>query len=166
MNKQKIVYEGITYDDVLLIPRYSKILPREVTIASRLTNNITLTVPIISAAMDTITESEMAIALAREGGIGVIHKNLSIEKQAEQVDKVKRSESGMISNPETLFEDDRIGDALALMSKYRISGIPIIDTNHRLVGIITNRDLRFKPDPTALISEYMTKENLVRRDYG
>lgn len=161
MIENKILYEGITYDDVLLIPDYSQVLPRDTEIKSKLTADITLNVPVISAAMDTITESNMAIAMAREGGLGVIHKNLSIEQQADQVDRVKRSESGMIKDPITLTVDKTVADALELMSKYHISGIPIIDDNRKLIGIITNRDLRFKPNPQEIIADVMTKENLI-----
>jgi IMP dehydrogenase len=166
MNHTKISYEGITYDDVLLIPSYSQVLPRETNIVTRLTKSITLNIPMLSAAMDTVTEAEMAVAVAREGGLGVIHKNLSIEQQAEQIDLVKRSESGMIQNPITLSADKTVNDALYLMSKYHISGIPIIDENHRLIGIVTNRDLRFKPNPNQPLREIMTKENLVTVPLG
>jgi IMP dehydrogenase len=163
---RKIVGEGITYDDVLLVPRYSEVLPRDVKLNTKLTQNIELNIPIISAAMDTVTEAEMAIALAREGGIGVIHKNMSIEMQAEHVDRVKRSESGMIRNPITLTSDKKIKEAIALMSKFHISGIPIIDENKKLIGIITNRDLRFNPHPNSLISETMTTKNLTTVPVG
>ncbi|GAB1371911.1 IMP dehydrogenase [Candidatus Kapaibacterium sp.] len=166
MNGNKILYEGITYDDVLLVPAYSEVLPRETDLRTSLTKNIKLHIPVLSAAMDTVTESAMAIALAREGGIGVIHKNLSIEHQAEQVDKVKRSESGMIRNPITLTVDKKVSDALNLMAKYHISGIPIIDDNHRLIGIVTNRDLRFKPDFNQPLSEIMTTQNLITLPVG
>jgi IMP dehydrogenase len=166
MNHTKISYEGITYDDVLLIPSYSQVLPRETSIVTRLTKSITLNIPMLSAAMDTVTEAEMAVAVAREGGLGVIHKNLSIEHQAEQIDLVKRSESGMIQNPITLSADKTVNDALYLMSKYHISGIPIIDENHRLIGIVTNRDLRFKPNPNQPLKEIMTKDNLVTVPLG
>lgn len=157
----KILYDGITYDDVLLIPDYSSVLPRDTNIESRLTKSIKLNTPILSAAMDTVTEAEMAQAIAREGGIGVIHKNLTIQGQADQVDRVKRSESGMIKKPITLTEDKNVGDALEMMNKYHISGIPIIDSEKKLIGIVTNRDLRFKPDPKEKLSGIMTKENLV-----
>jgi IMP dehydrogenase len=166
MKEHKILYEGITYDDVLLIPAFSDVLPRETNLETRLTKSIVLNVPILSAAMDTVTESNMAIAIAREGGIGVIHKNLSIERQAEQVDKVKRSESGMIRNPITLTGDKKVSDALNLMAKYHISGIPIIDENHKLIGIVTNRDLRFKPDLNQSLSEIMTTKNLITLPVG
>ena len=166
MKEGKVLYEGITYDDVLLVPSYSEVLPRETNISTRLTKSIVLNIPILSAAMDSVTESNMAIAIAREGGMGVIHKNLSIAKQAEQIDKVKRSESGMIRNPITLTGDKKVSDALHLMAMYHISGIPIIDENHKLIGIVTNRDLRFKPNPNQLISEIMTTENLVTLPVG
>ena len=136
--------EGLTFDDVLLMPAYSEILPREVDIRSHLTKSIILNVPMLSAAMDTVTEANLAIALAREGGLGILHKNMSIERQAEQVRKVKRSESGMIIDPITLLVDATIGDALKLMKENRIGGIPIVDSNQKLVGILTNRDLRFE----------------------
>jgi len=166
MNNEKIIEEGLTFDDVLLIPQYSEVLPRETILKTKLCNNIELNIPIISAAMDTVTESEMAIAIAREGGIGVIHKNLSIEKQASQVDRVKRSESGMIMNPITLTKDKTVKDALELMSKYSISGIPVVDQNYKLIGVITNRDLRFNPKPDDLIENVMTKTNLKTAPVG
>src|SRR3954471_2116238 len=149
--------EGLTFDDVLLVPAYSEILPREVEIKTRLTKDITLHVPMLSAAMDTVTEANLAIALAREGGIGILHKNMSIEKQAEQVRKVKRSESGMIIDPITLHVDATIGDALRLMKENKIGGIPIVDHANKLVGILTNRDLRFEQDKKRKVSEVMTK---------
>ncbi|MGA1048700.1 MAG: IMP dehydrogenase, partial [Minisyncoccia bacterium] len=161
MNLNKILYEGITFDDVLLVPRYSEIMPKDASLSTRLTNRITLNLPILSAAMDTVTEADMARAIAREGGIGVIHKNLSIEEQAEQVDRVKRSEYGMILDPITLTADKKISDALDYMSTYHISGIPIIDENRKLIGIVTNRDLRFNPNPNDSISAIMTSENIV-----
>ncbi len=166
MNHQKIAFEGITYDDVLLIPAYSQVLPRETNVSTRLTKNIFLNIPLISAAMDTVTDSQMAIAIARDGGIGVIHKNLSIRQQAAEVDKVKRSESGMIKNPITLTKDKNVGDALELMAKYHISGIPIVDDTMTLIGIITNRDLRFKPDRNQLISDIMTVDGLITLPEG
>ena len=166
MKTHKIIYEGLTFDDVLLQPRKSNVLPREVNIKTKLTREISLSIPFISAAMDTVTESNMAIALAREGGLGIIHKNMSIEAQAEEVDKVKRSESGMIRNPVTVSPDQPIYDAIELMKKYKISGIPVIDKSGSLVGIITNRDLRFSPNPKRRISELMTKENLVSAPLG
>lgn len=166
MKSDKIIETAITFDDVLLIPNRSKILPREVILKTRLTKNIELNIPILSSAMDTVTESEMAIAVAREGGMGIIHKNMSIGIQASEVDKVKRSESGMIFDPITLTSEKTIGDALRLMQQYKISGIPIIDKDNRLIGILTNRDLRFEPDETLLVSDIMTKENLVIAPMG
>jgi IMP dehydrogenase len=143
------------------MPAYSEMLPSEVKIYSQLTKNITLNVPILSAAMDTVTEASLAIALAREGGIGILHKNMSIERQAEQVRKVKRSESGMIVDPITLEVNATIGDALILMKENKIGGIPIVDKGNKLVGILTNRDLRFETDRKRKVSEVMTKENLI-----
>ncbi len=158
--------EGLTFDDVLLMPGYSQVLPRDVSIKTKLTNNITLNVPLLSAAMDTVTEASLATALAREGGLGILHKNMSIEKQAEQVRKVKRSESGLIIDPVTLQADATIGDALRLMRENKIGGIPIIDKTGKLVGILTNRDLRFEDDPKRKVSEVMTKENLYTAPEG
>jgi IMP dehydrogenase len=160
MPKEKFIGDALTFDDVLLVPRKSGVLPREVDTRTRLTRGIHLYIPIISAAMDTVTESEMAIALAREGGIGIIHKNMTITEQAQQIDRVKRSESGMILNPITLSPGNTVHDALDIMHKYSISGVPIVDEG-RLVGILTNRDLRFEPNKDLLVSEVMTKENLV-----
>ncbi len=160
MHKEKILFEGITFDDVLLLPSHSKVLPREADITSYLTPAIKLNIPFISAAMDTVTESEMAIAMAAQGGIGFIHKNMSIERQAEEVDKVKRSESGMIHDPITISPDSTVADALNLMAKFRISGIPIVDDSKKLIGILTNRDLRFEPNLGQPVSDVMTKENL------
>ncbi|MEC7264304.1 MAG: IMP dehydrogenase [Bacteroidota bacterium] len=157
----KIVGEGLTYDDVLLVPAYSEILPREVNIQSKFTRNITINVPIVSAAMDTVTESRMAIAMAQEGGIGVLHKNMTIEQQALKVRKVKRAESGMIMDPVTLPLDSKVRDAKASMKEFSIGGIPIVDANKKLIGIVTNRDLRFEKDDDRPISEVMTSENLV-----
>ncbi|MEK7113393.1 MAG: IMP dehydrogenase, partial [Patescibacteria group bacterium] len=153
--------EGLTYDDILLVPQYSEVLPREVDISSFLTKKIKLNVPIISAAMDTVTESEMAIAMAREGGIGIIHKNISIEKQASEVRKVKRSESGMIHDPITLMEDATLGEALKLMKENSIGGIPIVDNKMQLKGILSNRDIRFQKDLSILVKEVMTKDDLI-----
>ena len=153
--------EGLTFDDVLLVPGYSQVLPRDVDISSQLTKNIRLKVPMLSAAMDTVTEATLAIALAREGGIGILHKNMTIDQQAEQVRKVKRSESAMIVDPVTLTVDATINDALRLMKENRIGGIPIVDNAHKLVGILTNRDLRFENNKQRKVSELMTKENLV-----
>lgn len=166
MRSEKITGSAITFDDVLLIPGKSNVLPREVNLKTHLTKNIELNIPIISSAMDTVTESEMAIAVAREGGIGIIHKNMSIHRQAAEVDKVKRSESGMIFDPITLTSDGTIGDAMKLMTEFKISGIPIINKNNQLIGILTNRDMRFEPDETILVSEIMTKENLVTAPVG
>ncbi len=157
----KIVGEGLTYDDVLLIPAFSQILPREVSTHSKFSRNISLYAPVVSAAMDTVTQSEMAIAMARQGGIGVIHKNMSIAAQAAEVRKVKRSESGMIQDPITLHEDAIVGDAWAMMSEYKIGGIPVVDTEGKLVGIVTNRDLRFEKNNQRPIAEVMTKSHIV-----
>ena len=157
----KFVGEGLTYDDVLLIPAFSEILPREVNIQAKFSKNITLNVPIVSAAMDTVTESDMAIAMAREGGIGVLHKNMSIEKQAGEVKKVKRSESGMIIDPITITKEGTVFDAKSLMREYGIGGIPVINKQGVLIGIVTNRDLRFEGDNTRKIEEVMTSKNLV-----
>lgn len=162
----KFFGEGLTFDDVLLVPAYSQVLPREVDIRTRLTKNIQLNVPLLSAAMDTVTEASLAIALAREGGLGILHKNMSIDKQAEQVRKVKRSESGLIFDPITLPEDSSIGDAQRLMKENKIGGIPIVDTNNKLVGILTNRDLRFETDNKRRVSDVMTKENLITAPEG
>ena len=162
----KFFGEGLTFDAVLLMPGYSQVLPRDVEIKSRLTKDITLNVPLLSAAMDTVTEAALATALAREGGLGILHKNMSIEKQAEQVRKVKRSESGLIIDPVTLLADATIGDALKLMRENKIGGIPIIDKNGKLVGILTNRDLRFEDNPKRKVSEVMTKENLYTAPEG
>lgn len=158
---KKFFGEGLTFDDVLLLPAYSEVLPREVSIKTRLTKEITLNIPMVSAAMDTVTEAHLAIALAREGGLGILHKNMTIEQQAEQVRKVKRSESAMILDPITLSINATIGDALHLMKENRIGGIPIVDGAHKLVGILTNRDLRFETDKKRKVQEVMTKENLI-----
>ncbi|HYH15830.1 MAG TPA: IMP dehydrogenase [Flavisolibacter sp.] len=158
--------EGLTFDDVLLVPAYSEVLPRDVNIKTQLTKDITLNIPMLSAAMDTVTEASLAIALAREGGIGILHKNMSIEKQADQVRKVKRSESGMIIDPVTLTDDATIGDAQRLMRENRIGGIPIVDNNGHLAGILTNRDLRFEEDMHRKVSEVMTKEGLITAPEG
>lgn len=160
-HQNKIVGEGLTYDDVLLVPAYSEVLPREVNIQSKFTKNITINVPIVSAAMDTVTESRMAIAMAREGGIGVLHKNMTIEQQALKVRKVKRAESGMIMDPVTLPLDSVVRDAKASMREHSIGGIPIVDDNKKLIGIVTNRDLRFEKNDDRPIAEVMTSENLV-----
>jgi IMP dehydrogenase len=165
-NYGKIIHEGLTFDDVLLIPAYSEILPREVDTRSTLTQKIQLNIPILSAAMDTVTEASLAIAMAREGGLGVLHKNMSIQQQADQVRKVKRSESGLILDPITLTPDSTIGEALMLMRENKIGGIPVIDGNKKLVGILTNRDLRFENNPKHKISTVMTKENLITAPEG
>ena len=162
----KFFGDGLTFDDVLLMPAYSQVLPRDVDITTRLTKDITINVPMLSAAMDTVTEATLAIALAREGGLGILHKNMSIAQQAEQVRKVKRSESGLIIDPVTLLENATLGDALKLMRENKIGGIPIIDKNGKLVGILTNRDLRFEDDATRKVSELMTKENLITAPEG
>jgi IMP dehydrogenase len=166
MNEKLKIEEALTFDDVLLIPAKSSVLPREVDVATYLTPDIKLNIPIISAAMDTVTESNLAIALAREGGIGILHKNMSIEGQCEEVDKVKRSESGMIKDPVTLSPDKTIKDALLLMKKYSVSGIPIVDSSKKLVGILTNRDLRFEPNERLKVAQLMTKENLITAPMG
>ncbi|MBI4085956.1 MAG: IMP dehydrogenase [Candidatus Liptonbacteria bacterium] len=158
MSNQKVAGQGLAYDDVLLIPGYSEILPREVDLRTRLTREVELNTPLVSAAMDTITETEMAMALAREGGIGILHKNLSIERQVEMVEQVKRSESGIISEPFTLRPEQTVKDAQALMRKYRVSGIPITDGSGKLAGIVTNRDLRFQTEGSKRLEEIMTKK--------
>lgn len=159
--EDRIAMEGLTFDDVLLIPAYSEVLPREVSLQTRFSRNITLNIPIVSAAMDTVTEAPMAIALAREGGIGVIHKNMSIAEQAAQVRMVKRAENGMIDSPVTITEDRTVGDALAMMAEYSIGGIPVVKDGGYLVGIVTNRDLRFQNDMSRRISEVMTSKGLI-----
>tara|TARA_B110000967_G_scaffold209348_1_gene265081 strand:+ start:15386 stop:16849 length:1464 start_codon:yes stop_codon:yes gene_type:complete len=161
MASSKIISEGLTYDDVLLIPAYSEVLPREVSIKTKFTKNISLNTPIVSAAMDTVTEANMAIAMAREGGIGVLHKNMTATQQASEVRKVKRSESGMILEPVTIKREETVATAKNLMAEYGIGGIPVIDNLGVLVGIVTNRDLRFEKNNARLISEVMTSENLV-----
>src|SRR6476620_3213245 len=162
MWENKFEKEGLTFDDVLLIPAQSEVLPRDVSLKVNLTDKVKLNIPIISAGMDTVTEAEMAIAMARQGGLGVIHKNMTIEQQAEQVEKVKRSESGVITDPFFLTPDHQVFDAEHLMGKYRISGVPIVNNmeDQKLVGIITNRDLRFIQDYSFKISDVMTKEEL------
>ncbi|MBG6128828.1 IMP dehydrogenase [Aquimarina sp. EL_43] len=160
-HESKIVGEGLTYDDVLLVPAFSEVLPREVSIRTKFTKNIILNVPIVSAAMDTVTESRMAIAMAQEGGIGVLHKNMTIEEQAIKVRKVKRAESGMIIDPVTLPLDAKVIDAKNNMREHSIGGIPIVDDHHKLIGIVTNRDLRFEKNDQRPISEVMTSKNLV-----
>ena len=159
--EDRVKMEGVTFDDVLLIPAYSEVLPNQVNLTTKFSRNITLNVPLISAAMDTVTESQMAIAIAREGVIGVIHKNMSIEEQARQVHAVKRAENGMIYDPVTIKRGSTVQDALNMMHEYKIGGIPVVDDDRNLVGIVTNRDLRFERDLTKVIDEVMTKENLV-----
>lgn len=158
---EKVAMEGVTFDDVLLIPAYSEVTPNMVNLSTRFSRNIDLNIPIVSAAMDTVTEVNMAIAIARQGGIGVIHKNMSIEAQAAQVRKVKRAESGMIYDPITISKDQTVGEALQLMHDNRIGGIPVVDSDNKLIGIVTNRDLRFQTDMNLAIENVMTKENLV-----
>lgn len=166
MAHTKNITKAITFDDILLVPAKSKVLPRDVNVSTRLTRNIKLNIPIISAAMDTVTESELAIAMAREGGIGILHKNMSVEKQASEVDRVKRSESGMILDPITLKVNQTVGDANRLMERYKISGFPIVNAQNELIGILTNRDLRFEPDQNIKVSALMTKENLITAPVG
>jgi len=166
MTHKKILGTALTYDDVLLVPGYSEVLPRDVDLATRLTRNIALNLPIVSAAMDTVTEVEMAIALAREGGIGILHKNMSIKRQVEMVEQVKRSESGMIMEPITLRPANTVKDALNLMRKYRVSGIPIVEDDMKLAGIVTNRDLRFQVEEGTLLKDVMTSRNLVTAPIG
>lgn len=165
-SKPKFVEDGLTFDDVLLVPAYSEVLPRDVNISTQLTKNIRLNIPMVSAAMDTVTEANLAISLARQGGIGILHKNMSIEKQAELVRKVKRSENGLILDPVTLHANATIGEALRLMKENSIGGIPIIDDANKLVGILTNRDLRFERNHKRLVSEVMTSENLITAPEG
>ena len=161
MTHEKFIGSGLTYDDVLLVPAFSEILPRDVAISSRFSRNITLNVPIVSAAMDTVTESKMAIAMAQEGGIGVLHKNMSINDQANKVRTVKRAESGMIIDPVVLTINSYVKDAKENMTRYKIGGIPIVDDEKKLLGIVTNRDLRFEKNDMRPISEVMTSENLI-----
>ncbi len=161
LDSSKLLFEALTYDDVLLVPAYSEVLPRDTQTKTFLTKNIQLNIPLLSAAMDTVTEYGMAVAMAQEGGIGFIHKNMTISQQAEQVRKVKRSESGMIIDPITLDESATVGDALRLMKEFKIGGIPIVDENQKLKGIITNRDLRFQTDSSKPVTEIMTKDNLI-----
>ena len=162
----KFLGESLTFDDLLVVPAYSEVLPREVDISTRLTRNLRINVPIVSAAMDTVTESQMAIAMAREGGIGIIHKNMTIEKQADQVRRVKRSDSGLIIDPVTLSKTATLRDALQMMREFKIGGIPVVDDNQKLVGILTNRDLRFETELSRPVSEVMTKENLITAPEG
>lgn len=163
---EKFSKEGLTFDDVLLVPQHSAVLPKDVKVNTRLTQKIKLNIPLMSAGMDTVTEARMAVAIAREGGIGIIHKNMSAQKQADMVDSVKRSDNGVITNPFSLRAEDTLQDAWNLTAKYHISGVPIVDKNNRLVGIITNRDMRFEKDPARPIGEVMTKENLVTARVG
>ncbi len=162
----KIVLEGLTFDDVLVIPRHSQVLPRDVDTSTQFTRNLRLNIPIVSAAMDTVTESRLAIAMAREGGIGIIHKNMTIARQAEEVKKVKRSESGMILDPLTLSGQATLGQAVQLMRENKIGGIPVVDEKNRLIGIITNRDLRFEKDLTKKVEQVMTSQNLITAPHG
>lgn len=166
MSHSKVVQEGLTYDDVLLIPAYSEVLPREVDVKSRFTRNISINIPVVSAAMDTVTESAMAIAMAQEGGIGVIHKNMSIESQANEVRKVKRAENGMIIDPVTLHSNALVSDALDMMAEYKIGGIPVVNKYNELVGIVTNRDLRFERNPNKPVSEVMTSEVITTNEFA
>src|SRR5690625_5035628 len=168
MRKDKFGKDGLTFDDVLLIPAKSEVLPRDVSLNTALSNKVKLNIPYISAGMDTVTEAKMAIAMARQGGFGVIHKNMSIERQAELVDRVKRSESGVITNPFFLTPEHQVYDAEHLMGKFRISGVPIVNNieEKKLVGILTNRDLRFIEDYSILINKVMTSENLITGSVG
>ena len=162
----RIIGEGITFDDVLLVPAYSQVIPNEVDISTWLTKKIRLNIPLMSASMDTVTEHRMAIAMARQGGIGIIHKNMSIEDQADEVDKVKRSENGVITDPFHLSPDNTLAEADARMAKYRISGVPVTEESGKLVGIVTNRDLLFEEDYSKKIKECMTTENLITAPVG
>ncbi|MBQ4101090.1 MAG: IMP dehydrogenase, partial [Oscillospiraceae bacterium] len=164
--EQKFTQEGLTFDDVLLIPAESDVLPKDIDLTTTIARDIKLNTPLVSAAMDTVTEADMAIAIAREGGIGIIHKNMSIERQADEVDKVKRSENGVIVNPFSLSPNHKVYDADELMGKYKISGVPIVEDNGKLIGILTNRDLRFLTDYSTTIKDVMTKENLVTAPVG
>lgn len=161
VNSSKFIQEGLTYDDVLLVPAYSEVLPRDVNLSSQFTKNIRLNTPIISAAMDTVTESALAISMAQQGGIGVVHKNMSIQAQADEVRKVKRSESGLILDPITVTEEKTVGHVLQLMAENKIGGIPVVDSNKKLVGIVTNRDLRFEKEITKTVTQVMTKQPLI-----
>lgn len=166
LDTSKFVYEALTYDDVLLLPGYSEVLPRDTDTSSRLTRNIRLNIPLISSAMDTVTEHDLAIAMALEGGLGFIHKNMTVEAQAQQVRKVKRSQSGMILDPITLHIDSTVGDALKIMRENKIGGIPVVDSSKKLIGIITNRDLRFQKNPNVAVEKVMTRDNLVTAEEG
>ena len=161
LEKLKIIGEGLTYDDVLLVPDYSEVLPSQVNVSSQFSRNIRLNMPVVAAAMDTVTEAKMAIAIAQEGGIGVLHKNMTIDQQAAEVRKVKRSESGMILDPVTLSKDSNVGEALSIMKEHKIGGIPVINTDNDLIGIVTNRDLRFEKNKEKSITDVMTSEKLV-----
>ncbi|MFN9520592.1 MAG: IMP dehydrogenase, partial [Bacteroidota bacterium] len=165
-DKSKYFGEGLTFDDVLLLPAYSEILPREVNTSTQLTRNIRINIPLLTAAMDTVTESRMAIAMAQQGGAGVLHKNMSIERQADEVRKVKRSESGMILDPVTLPEHATLRDAHKHMSEFKIGGIPVLISNNKLIGILTNRDIRFEKNLNKKVTEVMTSENLVTAPEG
>lgn len=165
-NTSKIILEGLTFDDVLVIPRHSQVLPRDVDTSTQFTKNLRLNIPIVAAAMDTVTESRLAIAMAREGGIGIIHKNLTIAQQAAEVKKVKRSESGMILDPVTLQPDATLAEAVQLMKEHKIGGIPVVSGQNQLMGIITNRDLRFEKDLTRKVSQVMTSQNLITAPHG
>ena len=160
-DNSKILFEALTYDDVLLLPDFSDVLPRDTETKTQLTRNIQLNIPLVSAAMDTVTEAKLAISMALEGGIGIIHKNMTIEQQAAQVRKVKRSQSGMILDPITLAGNGTAGDAELIMKENKIGGIPVVDDNHKLIGIVTNRDLRFEKNARKPVSEIMTKDNLI-----
>ena len=164
--ESKISHRGLTFDDVLVLPKYSEVLPRDTNTKTRLTKGLEINIPIVSAAMDTVTEARLAIAISREGGIGIIHKNMSIESQAMQVKKVKRSESGMIKDPITLSKTNTLSEALGVMKENRIGGIPITDETNTLTGIITNRDLRFQRDLNTLIGDVMTTEGLITAASG
>jgi IMP dehydrogenase len=166
LDTSKFLYEALTYDDVLLLPAYSEVLPRDTTTVTQLTRTIKLNIPLISAAMDTVTESSLAIAMAQEGGIGIIHKNMSVEAQADEVRKVKRSESGMIIDPITLLETATLADALKIMREFKIGGIPVVDENNKLVGILTNRDLRFQSNLAQPVTDIMTRNNLITAREG
>src|SRR6201746_152102 len=165
-NSSKFVAEGLTYDDVLLLPAYSEVLPRDVNTGSFLTKKIRLNIPLVSAAMDTVTEAQLAIAMAQAGGLGMLHKNMSIDRQADEVRKVKRSESGMIQDPVTLHEASTVADAVKIMREFRIGGIPVIDENRKLKGILTNPDLRFQKEMARPVSEVMTSANLITAPEG
>lgn len=166
LDTSKFIYEALTYDDVLLLPGYSEVLPRDTHTTTKLTRNITLNIPLVSAAMDTVTEHDLAIAMALEGGLGFIHKNMTIEQQALQVRKVKRSQSGMILDPITLHIESTVGDALKIMRENKIGGIPVVDSEKKLIGIVTNRDLRFQKNPNLPVNDVMTKNNLVTAEEG